>query len=133
MSSSPPIRWVSRQELAWNEHAAFEAALDLLEKEPLAALSPEQRLAHLAFHAARSLERDRDAFFASTRAPLLRETLAAFDKLGATSHSSCLRAFLSGDLASSRAPLAPLTPPLRRYIDAFEPYFVRELRPNCTA
>lgn len=133
MSSSPPIRWVSRQELAWNENAAFEAALDLLEKEPLASLSPEQRLAHLAFHAARALELDRDSFFASTRAPLLRETLAAFDKLGATSHSSCLRAFLASDLKAAHAALEPLTPHLRRYIDAFEPCFVRELRPNCTA
>jgi len=131
--SSTPIRWVSRQELAWNEQATFEAALDLLEKETLAALSPEQRLAHLAFHAARSLERDRDAFVASTRAPLLRETLAAFVKLGATSHAYCLSSFLSGDLAASRAPLEPLTPHLRCYIDAFEPAFVRELRPSCTA
>jgi hypothetical protein len=54
---TPPIRWVSRQGGTWNGRAAFEAALDLLEKEPLASLSPKQRPAYLALHAARSLER----------------------------------------------------------------------------
>ncbi|MBM3987549.1 MAG: hypothetical protein FJ294_06285 [Planctomycetes bacterium] len=107
--SSPPIRWISRQELAWNEDAAWNATLDLLEREDPASFSAEQRTAWLVWCHARDLAR-------GAAGPRSAELQAALEKVG------CPQA--ADATAVSRA--------LRAWCAAFEPCFVREDRPACS-
>ncbi|MBM3991505.1 MAG: hypothetical protein FJ298_10930 [Planctomycetes bacterium] len=110
MSSTPPIRWVSRQELTWNEDAAWNATIDLLEHEDPASFSAEQRTAWLAWCHARELARG----VAQPRSTELQAALARID---------CP---LDADAPTvSRA--------LRAWCAAFEPCFVREDRPTCSS
>lgn len=130
-----PLRWVSRQERAWNDNAVFEACIDLLEHEALAHLSPVQRVAHLAFHADRSLQVHGWAHFARATPPALRREIAtAFEGLGASAQAAWLRAASAGEPAVSYAQLTPsLEAKLREYLDTHEASFVRESRPSCTS
>ena len=110
MSSSPPIRWVSRQELVWDGDAAWKATLDLLAREDPASFSAEQRTAWLVWSHARELER-------GERASNHVELAAALARVG------CARAADSAELLRA----------LRDWCAAFEPCFVREDRPSCSS
>ena len=107
---TPPIRWVSRQELAWDGEAAWTATLDLLEREDPASFSAEQRTAWLVWSHARGLE-------SGERASSDAELAAALARVG------CARTTKSAELLRA----------LRAWCAAFEPCFVREDRPGCSS
>ena len=107
---TPPIRWVSRQELAWDGEAAWTATLGLLEREDPASFSAEQRTAWLVWSHARGLE-------SGERASSDAELAAALARVG------CARTANSAELLRA----------LRAWCAAFEPCFVREDRPGCSS
>ena len=110
----PPIRWVSRQELAWDGEAAWTATLGLLEREDPASFSAEQRTAWLVWSHARGLESGERA---SNHAELAAELAAALARVG------CAETTNSAELLRA----------LRAWCAAFEPCFVREDRPGCSS
>jgi hypothetical protein len=136
---APPLRWVSPAERFWDDQFVYRACIDLLEREPLERRGPEQRVAHLCFHAERALrERGLGAFLSSSSAARVRETLAALRKLGAGPQADWIAARRT---ARARKALGvsgfeSLEPAfeavLRRYLDAYAAYFVRVARPSCT-
>lgn len=132
-TSQPPLRWVSRAERAWDDDAVWKACVDLLEKEPIESLSPEQRVAYFALHADRELRSgSRAALVANRSMQFVRETVQALERIGALPQARWLESKL--EMQSRYVELTPTVEScLRAYVETYEPYFVREARPNCTS